>query len=120
MGEWEQSVVPREGDSHPTALPGSAGGSIPGENPGCLLQSAFREHEGEGPGQAVPASQTAAIPGRPPAQHGWGIGAGTGGTAPARKPVGFSLRGFGLLSGMFLNLHLREEVCQRKYVTDCK
>lgn len=43
-----------------------------------------------------------------------------GGTAPARKQVGFSLCSFSLLSGMFSNLHLGEEVCQRKYVTDCK
>lgn len=77
MGEWEQSVVPREGDPHPTAFPGLAGSS-PGENPGCLLRSAFREHEGEGPGQAVPASRS-----HPGVTPGWGIGAGTGGTAPA-------------------------------------
>lgn len=67
-----------------------------------------REHEGEGPIQAVPAPQNHNHAGVTPP----GAPAGQGGL---RSPVGF-----GLLSGMFSNLLLREEVCQRKYVTDCK
>lgn len=44
----------------------------------------------------------------------WGSGART------HKGLARTWCGFGLLSGMFSNLHRREEVCQRKYVTDCK
>lgn len=112
---WERSVVPGEGSPHPAVRWGrlaAALGRAQGPSskmPKAKCQARLFPHLKPGCPRGDTQHSTAGARGR--AQRG---------AAPARERVGFSLCSFGLLSGMFSNLRLREEVCQRKYVTDCK